>query len=89
MNTFLRASVRSIRSLAILPNIGKTIQNRSIYHMVNRNNFASNTAIAITHPSMNCKCGCSGMSKMHTKGWLNNLDIFLVMKFSLFSPAIE
>lgn len=70
MNTFIRASVRSIRSLAVLSHVGKNIQNRSIYHMVNRHNFASNTAISITHPSLNCKCGCAGMSKIHTKGKL-------------------
>ncbi|XP_070497440.1 complement component 1 Q subcomponent-binding protein, mitochondrial [Chironomus tepperi] len=69
MNSILRTSVRSIRSLVTLPKITKTIQNRSIYHMVvSRNNFASNTAITLTNPSINCKCGCGGMSKMHTKG---------------------
>lgn len=45
--------------------------------MVNRQSFASNTAIQLASPSISCKCGCAGMSKLHTKGKLRfkNLPI--------------
>lgn len=68
MNTILRSSIRSIRSLTSLPTMAKTIQSRSIYHMVNKQSFASNSAIKVVNPSFNCTCGCAGMSKIHTKG---------------------
>jgi len=68
MNTILRSSLRSIRSLTSLTTIAKSVQNRTIYHMVNRQSFASNTSIQVHSPSINCKCGCAGMSQIHTKG---------------------
>lgn len=67
MNTILRSSIRSIRSLTNLSGMTKTVQNR-MFHVLNRQSFASNTAVQLTNPSINCKCGCAGMSKIHTKG---------------------
>jgi len=68
MNALIRSSVRSVRSLASLTSMTKSIQNRTIFHMVNRQSFASNSAFQLHNPSINCKCGCAGMSKIHTKG---------------------
>jgi len=65
MNTILRSSMRSIRCLTAT---SKLIQNRTIYHMVNRQQLACSTAIQVQSPSIYCKCGCAGMSKLHTKG---------------------
>lgn len=48
--------------------MARTIQNRTIFHMVNRQSFASNSAVTLASPSFTCKCGCAGMSKIHTKG---------------------
>lgn len=78
MNTILRSSVRSIRSLTSFTSIAKSIQNRTIYHMVNRQSFASNTAIQLANPSISCKCGCAGMSKIHTKGKLRKSSLNLL-----------
>lgn len=63
MNTILRSSVRSFKALTALPAITKSIQSRTIFHMVNRTTLASNSALKVFTPSVNCKCGCAGMSK--------------------------
>lgn len=75
MNTILRSTVRSIRSLTSLPTMVKPMQTRTIFHMVNRQSFASNTFVHVHSPSLNCKCGCAGMSKIHTKGKLSKLSL--------------
>lgn len=72
MNTLLRSSFRSIRSLTNIPFLGKREFTRTITHLVNRNDFTK--VINIHQPSLNCKCGCAGLSKLHTKGKKFHID---------------
>lgn len=70
MNTLIRNSVRSIRSLALFNNVTKSVQSRA-YRMVmmNNQNLTSNTSVSILlNPSIHYKCKCSGITQMHTKG---------------------
>jgi hypothetical protein len=68
MNTLLRNSFKSIRSLALLNNVTKPVQTRA-YNMLFKNKLnPQSMAMTITDSSINCKCNCAGMSQLHTKG---------------------
>lgn len=92
MNTIIRSSFRSIRSLASLSTPLKSIQNRTIFHMVsnqNRQGFASIPALQLNNPSFNCKCGCAGMSKIHTKGNWKSFEIEVIRCVSQSSDLFQ
>lgn len=64
MSFLLRSTIRSLRSFQQIRNFNRTIS----HLVVNRNNDFTAKVVTLKNPSISCKCGCGGFSKIHTKG---------------------